>query len=75
MPRLTNKLVKLKSLNIREHLGDGLYTATYEDVVNTEVGLTNSLIVEKVEIRGEEHYILVCWYSGEDTLKEIGYGK
>ena len=72
MPRLTS-LVKLKSLNIRESLGDGLYKATYEDVVNTEIGQTNSLIVEKIEIRGEEHYMLVRWYSGE--LKEMVYGK
>ena len=72
MPRLTS-LVKLKNLLIREHLGDGYYTATYEEVVNTEIGQTNCLIVEKIEIRGEIHYMLVCWYSGEDTLKELGY--
>ena len=74
MPRLTS-LVKLKNLLIREHLGDSYYTATYEDVVNTEIGQTNCLSVEKIEIRGEIHYIPVCWYSGEDTLKELGYDK
>ena len=74
MPRLSS-IVKLKSLSIREHLSENYYSATYEDVVNTEIGQTNSLIVEKIEIRGEEHYMLVRWYSGEDTLKEMGYGK
>ena len=72
MPKLT-KLVKLKSLNIRDHLGDGYYSATYEDVVSTEIGQTNCLIVERVEIRGEEHYLFVAWYSGEDNLEKMGY--
>ena len=72
MPKLT-KLVKLKSLNIRDHLGDGYYSATYEDVVNTEIGQTNCLIVERVEIRGEEHYLFVAWYMGEDNLEKLGY--
>ena len=73
MPKLT-KLVKLKSLKIREPLGDGgYYSATYEDVVSTEIGQTNCLIVERVEIRGEEHYLFVAWYSGEDNLEKMGY--
>lgn len=72
MPRLT-KLSKLKSLKITKHLSGNYYYATYEDVINTEIGQTNCLIVEKIKIHGEEHYIFVHWYSGEDTLKELGY--
>ena len=74
MPRLT-KLVKLKSLNIRDCICEGYYTATYEEVVNTEIGPTNCMIVEKVNIRGEEHYLFVAWYSGEDKIEEMTYSK
>ena len=74
MPRLSS-IVKLKSLNIREHLSENYYSATYEEVVNTKIGQTNTLIVEKVEIRGEEHYMFVCWYIGEDVLEEMGYDR
>ena len=72
MPRLT-KLFKLKSLHIRKHLSGNYYSAIYEDVIFSEIGLLNTLIVEKIEIQNETHYLFVRWYSGEDTLKELGY--
>lgn len=70
MPRLTS-LLKGKAISIKSHLGDNYYSAAYEDVVETKIGLTNCLIVEKIEVRGEDSYFFVCWCRDDSPSMEV----
>lgn len=54
-------------IEIMEHLGDNYYIANC-DVTDTEVGMCDSLIVEKTE-KGE--YQFICWWNPANWLNSV----
>ncbi len=64
-------LVKGKDINVRERIKNQYYLATYADVVDTDRGQTNLLVVEKYLIRGEAHYLFCFWYFDKSDLDNI----
>ncbi len=71
MAERVTHLTKGKAINILEQKEKNLFLAAYEDVITTEKGTTNLLLVRRVVLIGELHWVFHSWYYGEDDNKRV----